>query len=173
MYSTTLGIQPIFRDNCKWNITFNNCIKKLKYLKNGICLTVVGENQFWEFLQSSLNCAVQWGMQRSWRWGRGAGWQRRRKKQHLRDSGQGWGTQQCGIPRGVTSNWSPKNELESEWWRVGVRSLPGRGNLMCEVPQTRENRSCGGTKEWVTGEAGRSAQVWYQRLSNPRLPLWS
>ena len=59
MYSITLGLQPIFCDNCKWNITFNNCIKKLKYLKNGICLRVVRENQLSEFLYRSLNCAVQ------------------------------------------------------------------------------------------------------------------
>ena len=27
MYCTTRGIQPTFYNNCKWNVTFKNCIK--------------------------------------------------------------------------------------------------------------------------------------------------
>ena len=32
MCCTTWGIQPIFCNNCKWKVTFKNCIKKRKNL---------------------------------------------------------------------------------------------------------------------------------------------
>ena len=33
MHCTMQGIQPVFCKNCKWNITFKNCFKKVKIQK--------------------------------------------------------------------------------------------------------------------------------------------
>ena len=33
MYCTTRGMQPIFSNNCKWKLTFKNCIKFKKLNK--------------------------------------------------------------------------------------------------------------------------------------------
>ena len=33
MYCMTQGIYPIFCKNCKWKVTFKNCIKNLKIFK--------------------------------------------------------------------------------------------------------------------------------------------
>ena len=79
--------------------------------------------------------------QLSWRWWRGAAWPKEKEEKAATWFRPGLGTQRCGLPRG----WHQTGP-EDEWWRVEVRSLPGRGNRMCEAPQTRGSRSLGGPR---------------------------
>lgn len=52
-----------------------------------------------------------------------------------------------GFPRGVTSNWGPKNEPESEWWRVRVRSLLGQWDSGVRSPSDKGEWEFGGNQE--------------------------
>ena len=57
MYRTTRGIQPMFCNNCKWKVTFKNCIK-IKNFKNKNILK--NQKSIWTLLGDEWSISWQW-----------------------------------------------------------------------------------------------------------------